>query len=69
MKIRTKSERVMRERGLVRKRERRKLERGDWQRGEGAPHLACALAGSNKIFCCLQANIFDRVGAYKFYHQ
>ena len=26
-------------------------------------------AGSDKIFCCLQANIFDRVGAYKIYYQ
>ena len=27
------------------------------------------LSGSDKIFCCLQANIFDRVGAYKIYYQ
>ena len=25
-------------------------------------------SGSDKIFCCLQANIFDRVGAYKIYY-
>ena len=29
--------------GLEKGRERRKLEGGDWHRGEGAPHLACAL--------------------------
>ena len=25
--------------------------------------------GSDKTFCCLQANIFDRTGAYKIYYQ
>ena len=42
-----------------------------------ANHLLCnALplsspdsSGSDAIFCCLRANIFDRVGAYKIYYQ
>ena len=37
MKIQTKSEKGMGERGWGRKREGE-----DWQKGEGAPHLACA---------------------------
>ena len=51
MKMRTKSEKGMGERSWGRKREGGKKEREitsqheaeDWQRGERAPHLACAL--------------------------
>ena len=60
-RVRGKWKRVV---GLEKGREGRKLEGGDWHRGEGAPHLACALGpatwGSGPVL--QQSNIINWSG-------